>query len=221
MKILLAEDEVSLAKAYAAALRIKRYEVDQAFDGEEALELLNKEKYDVMLCDIMMPKKTGLEVLKELRESGNNCYVIMITAMGEENDKVTGFDTGADEYMTKPISLAELLARLRSIERRIDTASNENIITKGSVKLNISQQELSATNSIILAGKETKLMEILMLNKKISTDYIYNQIWSNDEDSDKGYVWIYISYLRQKLKAINANLEIIGEENSDFELIEV
>jgi DNA-binding response regulator len=145
----------------------------------------------------------------------------MITAMGEENDKVTGFDTGADEYMTKPISLAELLARLRSIERRIDTASNENIITKGSVKLNISQQELSATNSIILAGKETKLMEILMLNKKISTDYIYNQIWSNDEDSDKGYVWIYISYLRQKLKAINANLEIIGEENSDFELIEV
>ena len=131
MKILLAEDEVSLAKAYAAALRIKRYEVDQAFDGEEALELLNKEKYDVMLCDIMMPKKTGLEVLKELRESGNNCYVIMITAMGEENDKVTGFDTGADEYMTKPISLAELLARLRSIERRIDTVSNENIITKG------------------------------------------------------------------------------------------
>lgn len=221
MKILLAEDELGLSNPYARALRMNGYEVDQAFDGEEALDYLNRAKYDLMIFDIMMPKKTGLEVLKEIRKAGNTGYVIMLTAMGEIDDKVAGLDMGADEYLSKPISLKELLARLRSVERRMDTNVGENIITKGSVKLNIAEQELSATNSIILAGKETKLMEILMLNKKISTDYIYNQIWSKDEDGDKGYVWIYISYLRQKLKAINANLEIIGEENSDFELVEV
>ena len=221
MKILLAEDELSLSRPCATALRMEGYEVKQAFDGEEALNYASKERYDIILLDIMMPKKTGLEVLKELRDLGNTSYIIMITAMGGLEDKVTGLDLGADEYLSKPVALKELMARLRSMERRMDLNINENILTKGCVKLNIAEQELSAKNSIILAGKETKLMEILMLNKKLSTDYIYNQIWSKEEDADKGYVWIYISYLRQKLKAINANLEIIGEENCDFELVEV
>ena len=223
MKILLAEDEFALSRAYATALKIQGYEVVQAFDGEQALELASNGIFDLMVFDIMMPKMSGLEVLKNIRESGNTTYVIMLTAMSEVDDKIAGLDLGADEYLTKPIELKELIARIRSLERRIDKNFNEKILTFGSVKLNVAEQELSAKNSIILAGKETKLMEVLMLNKnkKLSTDYIYNHVWSKDEDCDAGYVWIYISYLKKKLKAINANIEIMGEENSEFELDEV
>lgn len=223
MRILLAEDEVALSKAYAQVLIMQGYEVEQVYDGKEALEAANSGTYDLMIFDVMMPKMSGLEVLKALREAGNTTYVIMLTAMSELDDKVEGLELGADEYLTKPIPLKELAARVRSLERRIDTNYNENVLTFGSVKLNVSQQELSAKNSIILAGKETKLMEVLMLNKnkKLSTEYIYNHVWSKDDDSDTGYVWIYISYLKQKLKAINANVDILGEENREFELVEV
>ena len=223
MRILLAEDEEALSKAYAQVLIMQGYEVEQVYDGKEALEAANSDTYDLMIFDVMMPKMSGLEVLKALREAGNTTYVIMLTAMSELDDKVEGLEMGADEYLTKPIPLKELAARVRSLERRIDTNYNENVLTFGSVKLNVSQQELSAKNSIILAGKETKLMEVLMLNKnkKLSTEYIYNHVWSKDDDSDTGYVWIYISYLKQKLKAINANVDILGEENREFELVEV
>ncbi len=223
MRILVAEDEAALSKAYAQVLIMQGYEVEPVYDGKAALEAANSGTYDLMIFDVMMPKMSGLEVLKALREAGNTTYVIMLTAMSELDDKVEGLESGADEYLTKPIPLKELAARVRSLERRIDTNYNENVLTFGSVKLNVSQQELSAKNSIILAGKETKLMEVLMLNKnkKLSTEYIYNHVWSKDDDSDTGYVWIYISYLKQKLKAINANVDILGEENREFELVEV
>ena len=223
MRILFAEDEEALSKAYAQVLIMQGYEVEQVYDGKEALEAANSGTYDLMIFDVMMPKMSGLEVLRALREAGNTTYVIMLTAMSELDDKIEGLESGADEYLTKPIPLKELAARVRSLERRIDTNYNENVLTFGSVKLNVSQQELSAKNSIILAGKETKLMEVLMLNKnkKLSTEYIYNHVWSKDDDSDTGYVWIYISYLKQKLKAINANVDILGEENREFELVEV
>ena len=223
MKILLAEDEVGLSKAYAQVLIMQGYEVEQVYDGKAALEAANSGTYELMIFDVMMPKMSGFEVLKALREAGNTTYVIMLTAMSELDDKVEGLELGADEYLTKPIPLKELVARIRSLERRMDTNYNENVLTFGSVKLNVSQQELSAKNSIILAGKETKLMEVLMLNKnkKLSTEYIYNHVWSKDDDSDAGYVWIYISYLKQKLKAINANVDILGEEDREFELVEV
>ena len=223
MKILLAEDEVGLSKAYAQVLIMQGYEVEQVYDGKAALEAANSGTYDLMIFDVMMPKMSGFEVLKALREAGSTTYVIMLTAMSELDDKIEGLELGADEYLTKPIPLKELVARIRSLERRIDTNYNENVLTFGSVRLNVSQQELSAKNSIILAGKETKLMEVLMLNKnkKLSTEYIYNHVWSKDDDSDAGYVWIYISYLKQKLKAINANVDILGEEDREFELVEV
>jgi len=153
MRILLAEDELALSKAYAQVLIMQGYEVEQVYDGKEALEAANSGTYDLMIFDVMMPKMSGLEVLKALREAGNTTYVIMLTAMSELDDKVEGLELGADEYLTKPIPLKELAARVRSLERRIDTNYNENVLTFGSVKLNVSQQELSAKNSIILAGK--------------------------------------------------------------------
>ena len=184
MRILLAEDEAALSKAYAQVLIMQGYEVEPVYDGEAALEAANSGTYDLMIFDVMMPKMSGLEVLRALREAGNTTYVIMLTAMSELDDKIEGLESGADEYLTKPIPLKELAARVRSLERRIDTNYNENVLTFGSVKLNVSQQELSAKNSIILAGKETKLMEVLMLNKnkKLSTEYIYNHVWSRSEE---------------------------------------
>lgn len=225
MRILLAEDEEALSRAYATALSYQGHEVEQAFDGEQAVEKAARNPYDVMIFDVMMPKKTGIEALKEIRRSGNTTHVIMLTAMSEVDDRIHGLDAGADEYLAKPISLKELLARLRFMERRIETGYNDKQLQVGDVRLNVLEQEMTAGNSIRLAGKETRLMEYLMLNKgkRLSTEQIYHQVWSKEEEGefDQGYVWIYISYLRQKLKAIKANIGIEGEENGDYLLTEI
>lgn len=221
MKILLAEDEEQLSKAYASALRFKGYEVVQVYDGQQAIDKMNEEFFDVLIMDIMMPNKNGIEALKELRETGNKTHIIMLTAMSEIEDKIIGLDSGADDYLTKPISLKELLARLGSLERRLGTFS-ENILSAGDIKLNLLEQELASNNSVRLSGQETKLMELLMLNmgKELKKVEIYNHIWARDEDKDEGYVYIYISYLRQKLLAIQSKLVILGDEESGFVLLE-
>ena len=127
LKILLAEDEEALSRVYKAALEHQGYEVDQAFNGQEAVDLAAQNAYQVMIMDIMMPIKTGIEALKEIRSSGDRTHVIMLTAMAEIDDRVTGLDAGADDYLTKPISLKELLARLRSLERRVSESFTAKI----------------------------------------------------------------------------------------------
>ena len=198
------------------------YQVDTAFDGQEAVDLAKENAYDLMILDIMMPVKTGIEALKEIRQTGNTTHVIMLTAMSEVDDKVTGLDAGADDYLTKPFSLKELLARLRSMSRRVATFT-PNLLQIGQTSLNVGEHELISSNSIRLAGKESKMMEFLMLNaqKSLSTQEIFRHVWSKDEDEDldEGFVWIYISYLRQKLKAIHADLAILGEEGGSFTLV--
>ena len=172
----------------------------------------------------MMPKKTGLEVLRELRAKGNRTHTILLTAMGELDDKITGLDAGADDYLTKPISLKELLARVDAIERRLQQYT-ERRLTIGNVQLHLDQQELVVENSIRLSAYETRLMELLILNKEkdLSTQEIFQQVWGQEKDTDmdEGYVYIYISYLRQKLQAIQAKLKIIGQEGEMFRLVEV
>ena len=222
MKILLAEDEQQLSRVLETAMTHEGYQVDTAFDGQEAVDLAKENAYDLMILDIMMPVKTGIEALKEIRQTGNTTYVIMLTAMSEVDDKVTGLDAGADDYLTKPFSLKELLARLRSMSRRVATFT-PNLLQIGQTSLNVGEHELISSNSIRLAGKESKMMEFLMLNaqKSLSTQEIFRHVWSKDEDKDldEGFVWIYISYLRQKLKAIHADLAILGEEGGSFTLV--
>ena len=222
MKILLAEDEQQLSRVLETAMTHEGYQVDTAFDGQEAVDLAKENAYDLMILDIMMPVKTGIEALKEIRQSGNTTHVIMLTAMSEVDDKVTGLDAGADDYLTKPFSLKELLARLRSMSRRVATFT-PNLLQIGQTSLNVGEHELISSNSIRLAGKESKMMEFLMLNaqKSLSTQEIFQHVWSKDkdEDLDEGFVWIYISYLRQKLKAIHADLAILGEEGGSFTLV--
>lgn len=222
MKILLAEDEQQLSRVLETAMIHEGYHVDTAFDGQEAVDLAKENAYDLMILDIMMPVKTGIEALKEIRQTGNTTHVIMLTAMSEVDDKVTGLDAGADDYLTKPFSLKELLARLRSMSRRVATFT-PNLLQIGQTSLNVGEHELISSNSIRLAGKESKMMEFLMLNaqKSLSTQEIFRHVWSKDEDEDldEGFVWIYISYLRQKLKAIHADLAILGEEGGSFTLV--
>ncbi|MBP2623420.1 response regulator transcription factor [Streptococcus oricebi] len=221
MKVLLAEDEEQLSKVLRAAMEHEGYEVDAVFDGQAAVDLAQKSAYDLMILDIMMPVKTGIEALKEIRQSGDRTHIIMLTAMSEVDDRVTGLDAGADDYLTKPFSLKELLARLRSMARRLDTFT-PNLLQLGQTSLNVGEHELASSNSIRLAGKESKMMEFLMLNngKELTTWELFRHVWSDEEDVDEGFVWIYISYLRQKLKAIQADIEILGEENGSFQLVQ-
>lgn len=226
MKILVAEDEIQMNRVLTTALTHEGYDVDSVYDGQAAVDKAKENAYDVMVMDIMMPIKSGIEAVQEIRQTGNQAHIIMLTAMAEVDDRVTGLDAGADDYLTKPFSLKELLARLRSMSRRVDTSFTSNILTVGTVTLNVGEQELVSQNTIRLAGKESKMLEFFMLNagKKLSTDQIFNHVWANDKDDpeiDNGYVFIYVSYLRQKLKSIGANLVIEGEEMGDYELKEL
>lgn len=226
MKILVAEDEIQMNRVLTTALTHEGYDVDSVYDGQAAIDMATENAYDVMVMDIMMPVKSGIEAVQEIRQTGNQSHIIMLTAMAEVDDRVTGLDAGADDYLTKPFSLKELLARLRSMSRRVDTNFTSNILTVGAVTLNVGEQELVSQNTIRLAGKESKMLEFFMLNagKKLSTDQIFNHVWANDKDDpeiDNGYVFIYVSYLRQKLKSIGANVVIEGEEMGGYELKEL
>ena len=226
MKILVAEDEIQMNRVLTTALTHEGYDVDSVYDGQADIDMATENAYDVMVMDIMMPVKSGIEAVQEIRQTGNQSHIIMLTAMAEVDDRVTGLDAGADDYLTKPFSLKELLARLRSMSRRVDTNFTSNILTVGTVTLNVGEQELVSQNTIRLAGKESKMLEFFMLNagKKLSTDQIFNHVWANDKDDpeiDNGYVFIYVSYLRQKLKSIGANVVIEGEEMGGYELKEL
>lgn len=212
MNILLAEDEKQLSRALVTAMQATGYHVDPAYNGQEAVDLAGQRAYDVIILDIMMPKLNGIEALKQLRQTGNKTYVIMLTAMAEIDDKVTGLDAGADDYLTKPFSLKELLARLRSLERRSEDYQ-EDVLNFADITLDNDEQRLESHNSISLSGKETKLLAYLMKNpgKAIESSILLDQGWDKDDEADETDLWIYISYLRQKLQAVNAHVTIVGE----------
>lgn len=210
MRILLAEDEKELSNALVAILRHNNYSVDPVYDGEDALDYGLSENYDVIVLDIMMPKMDGLEVLKKLREHAVAIPVLMLTAKAEIKDRITGLDTGADDYLTKPFSTGELLARLRAVTRR-KSEFMPNVLTCGNIKLNKSSYELSSGKAAFrLGNKEFQMIEMLMSNptRMISTEQFMERIWGYDSDAEINVVWVYISYLRKKLAALDANVEI-------------
>ena len=208
-----------MADVLLAIFKHQGFEADWAENGAIAVDLAQKKNYDCMIFDIMMPVKDGITALKELREAGDVTPVIMLTAKSEVDDRITGLDSGADDYLTKPFAIGELLARIRSLTRR-NKNFTPTILSAGSTSLDTEEQELSAHNSIRLSGKETKLMKLFMLNenKELSTSYLFQKIWSGEEGVDESVVWIYISYLREKLSAINSDLSIFGEEGQSFRL---
>ncbi|MBQ9156555.1 MAG: response regulator transcription factor [Eubacterium sp.] len=217
LRILIAEDEKDLARAVSAVLTHQGYQVVTAADGQEAVDLAMSGAYDCMIFDIMMPRMDGIEALRRIRDGGDMTPVIILTAKAEVDDRVEGLDAGADDYLTKPFSMKELMARIRSMTRR-NTSYTPTRLSVGSVRLDTEIQELSSHNSIRLARKETLLMEYLMLNqgKALSTEDIFTRVWKDEKDVGQDIVWVYISYLRQKLIAVRADLEIQGENGGSF-----
>ncbi len=164
MKILVAEDEPQLLRVLTVVMQKAGYEVDPVDNGLKAVEHTKENSYDVIILDIMMPVMDRITALKEIRKSGDKSYILMLTAKSEIDDRVTGLDSGADDYLTKPFSLKELLARLHSKERRQDDFT-PNEVSIGDVTLNVSEQELVSHNSIRLNGQETQLMDYFILNE--------------------------------------------------------
>lgn len=220
MRLLIAEDERSLSKALTVILEKNNYSVDAAYDGEEALDYLSVGQYDGVILDIMMPKMDGLTVLRRLRAKGNNIPVLMLTAKSEIDDRVTGLDYGANDYLTKPFDTKELLARIRAMTRG-RSGSQSSVLTMGNISLDRTTYELSSpSGSFRLANKEFQVMELLMSNPKqlIPTELMMEKIWGFDSDSEINVVWAYISYLRKKLTALNADIKIKASRNAGYSL---
>jgi len=217
MRLLLAEDEKELARAVATMLEMSGYEVDVAHDGLRATELAAENAYGCMVLDIMMPKMTGTEALKAIRESGNVTPVVMLTAKSEIEDRVAGLEAGADDYLTKPFSMKELLARVRSQTRRNEVYAPREL-SLGSVTLDVDHEQLRCVNSISLANRETRLMRLFLMNpeRELTTREIFEQVWDDDPEADETLVWVYVSYLRNKLQSIAADIEICGERGGSF-----
>ncbi len=220
MRILLAEDERELSRALCAVLAHEGFTADAVYDGAAAVEQAGKAVYDCMILDVMMPVMDGVTALREIRASGDVTPVLFLTAKAETDDRVTGLDAGADDYLTKPFAMKELLARLRSLTRRTGGYASTKV-TVGSTTLDTEEQELSCGNAVRLAGKEVRLLELLMRNpgKEIPTADIFARIWRDEPERGEGVVWIYISYLRQKLFAVGSDLEITGDQGGSFCLI--
>ena len=192
MRLLLAEDEKPLSRAVTAILQRSHYTVDAVYDGEEAMEYLESDIYDAIILDIMMPKKNGLEVLKYLRQKGDLTPVLMLTAKGEVEDKVTGLDLGANDYLTKPFDARELLARLRAITRA-QTEHGSSQLSVGNITLDRATFELSSpTGSICLANKEFQMLELMMSNPRqlISSERFLERLWGYDSEADVSVVWV-------------------------------
>ena len=220
MRVLLAEDERSMSRALTAILTKNNYSVDAVFDGEEALRYLRTGDYDAAVMDIMMPKMDGIEVLKRIRKDGNLVPVIMLTAKSQIEDKIEGLDSGANDYLTKPFDTQELLARIRAMTR-VSTVQADSVLKYGNISLNRTTCELKGPGgSVKLTGKEYQMLELLMLNPGvlISTERFLDKLWGLDSDADISVVWTFLSYLRKKLTALEANVQIKASRGQGYSL---
>ena len=221
MRILLAEDERSLSRAVIALLEKNNYSADAVYDGQEALEYLVAGNYDALILDLMMPKMDGLTVLRTLREQGNPIPVLILTAKSEVDDKVLGLDTGANDYLTKPFSTQELMARIRAMTRSQTGGQVTSRLTFGNITLDQATFELSSpAGSFRLANKEFQMMEMFLRNPRqiIPTERFLERIWGYDSEVELSVVWVYISYLRKKLSALRSNIQIKVTRNAGYSL---
>ena len=221
MKLLLVEDERDLSKAIKEILVYSNYEVDTAFDGLEALDYVDQYTYDLIIMDVMMPRMNGIQSLKKIREKHIDTPVIMLTAKSELDDKVEGLDSGADDYLTKPFQVKELLARIRALTRR--KSEIVNVSSFGNVSFNSDNSTMSNGDKVVnLTKKEFSLMEYFLRNKGkyITSEKIFDDVWSSDTDAYITVVWVFISTLRRKLSSINANIIIDAKRGNGYTLKE-
>lgn len=220
MKLLLAEDEKDLAKGLKAILEHNKYIVDVVHDGEDALYYAQTEHYDCLILDVMMPKKSGFEVLFQLRKEGYQTPILLLTAKNQLEDKVTGLDLGADDYLTKPFDTPELLARIRSVLRRPNNFVSE-ILTVGDCILDRSSYQLQANGKqVTLNNKEFQLIEMFFLNNNqvLSKELIMDRIWGLESEAEINVVWVNISSLRKKLQQLNSKVKISAQRGLGYTL---
>ena len=209
MKILLVEDEFMISEAVAAILKQENYSVDIADNGECALDCALSGIYDLVLLDIMLPKRDGISVLQEMRLAGLTTPVIMLTAKGEVENKIQGLDCGADDYLAKPCQAGELLARIRAVLRRGGGLRHDGILCLGDISLNPHNLELRAeSGSAVLTLKESQLMELLLNYHPnvVTKNIIIEKLWGYDSDVDERLIDKHISLLRKKMKQVQTIL---------------
>lgn len=202
MRILVVEDDMVIANLLQRALREESYAVDLAHDGIEGEWLATENPYDLIILDVMLPRKDGVAALQSMRAAGVKSPVLMLTARDEVKDKVTGLDGGADDYMTKPFSLDELLARCRSLMRRRIADYGGSVLEVGHLKIDPARKEVTRAGQVIeLTSKEYALIEYLARNagKVVSRSELSEHVWEMDFEPSSNVVDVYVGYLRSKI----------------------
>lgn len=220
MKLLYAEDERALSEAVVDILTYHKYVVDAVYNGRDAYDYAMSGDYDGMILDIMMPEQDGIEVLSALRKKGCKTPILLLTAKTQVDDRIRGLDEGADDYLSKPFDMGELLARVRAMLRRREEF-HPDLLRFGDLTLNIQSGTLSCRETeFVLPKQEYRLMEQLMANHNIflSTEDLLAKAWGYDTETDTNSVWLYISYLRKRLSAMNSAVEIVSRRSIGYRL---
>lgn len=213
MRILVVEDEYNLADAISTRLKKEKYTIDISLNGEEGLENVLTDIYDLIILDIMLPKINGIEILKRIKQNNIKSKVIMLTAKSELEDKLLGFEYGANDYITKPFHIEELVARVNVQLRNKISNKNKDYLEVGDLKLNIRTSSLeckTTLETINIICKEFQLLEYFMNNPNqiISKDQIYDKIWGINTEVESNNLEAYLSFIRKKLKLIGSNVTI-------------
>lgn len=222
LRILIVEDEKEIADGLEAVLVKEGYQVDVVYDGLSGLDNILSKIYDLVLLDIMLPKLNGIDVLKNARREGNNIPVILLTAKSQIEDKISGLDHGADDYITKPFDVGELLARIRA-RTRLDKNTDSGQLSFGNVWLDQTTQKLGTDlNSIKLGNKEYQLMEYFMRNRGqiLTKDMLIMKVWGPENEAEYNNLEVYISFLRKKLRFVKANTGIKTTKGVGYSLEE-
>lgn len=220
MRLLLVEDEKRMAQALCELLRLEKYEVDHCDDGLDGLYAAQTGAYDLIILDVMLPGKNGFDIAKEVRKAGISTPILMLTAKSDLDDKVTGLDCGADDYLTKPFMTKELLARLRALGRR-NINTSEGILSFGDIVLNKDTAMLvCGENSVRLSEKEAHILEYLIVNQGqiLTREQLAVKIWGYDSDSEYNNVEVYMSFTRKKLNFVKSKAEIKAVRGIGYQL---
>lgn len=222
MKILLVEDEVRMSQALSELLRLEKYEVDIFSDGESGLEAALCGIYDIIILDVMLPGMNGLEVSRKIRAQKITTPILMLTAKAELDDKVSGLDSGADDYLTKPFMTKELLARLRALGRRV-TNTPDNSLSFGDIELSPGKLSLvckKSLQSVRLGEKEYRILEYFIANKGqiLTREQLALKIWGFESEAEYNNVEVYMSFTRKKLAFIGSKTEIKAVRGIGYEL---
>ena len=222
MRILLAEDEKRMAAALAALLRQEKYDVDHVEDGASALTALESGVYDIAVLDVMMPEMNGFEVARHARSSGIKTPILMLTAKSQLEDKVTGLDSGADDYLTKPFQTKELLARLRALGRRSASFRDGNLHF-GDLTLDVSKATLACERTgqnVRLSEKELHILEYMFSKQGqiMTREQLAVKIWGFENEAEYNNVEVYMSFTRKKLAFVGSNVEIKAVRGLGYEL---